>query len=242
MYGCTPEYIARLCRSGEVAGYMEGRLWYVSRKSLAAFSIKKGKARDVRARRLSRERKKEYGVSDDHAALYRAIFEAVAALPRPTVLPAASVKCRPLHRRAPAERTVAALIALLAVFGNYVLITLHGDAFAAEARSYIRLAQSVPLTKGLSLERIEDYAQASASAQNALRAAYGALKDRLGMADKPSREQGILPRPIVGPLAPQEAATATPDVIRAKTLRAEELCIGAVCLTEGTLLELTEKR
>ena len=61
--GYTSDYIARLCRTGEIESKKVGRTWYVEETSLATFMSEHEKKKEEQKKKLSEERKKEYAYS-----------------------------------------------------------------------------------------------------------------------------------------------------------------------------------
>ncbi|HFC10579.1 MAG TPA: hypothetical protein ENJ75_00035, partial [Candidatus Kaiserbacteria bacterium] len=58
--GYTNDYIARLCRFGNIQGKKIGNVWYVDIASLKSFIAQKQKKQVKRSKELSSHRKKEY--------------------------------------------------------------------------------------------------------------------------------------------------------------------------------------
>src|SRR3989338_3130684 len=58
--GYTPDYLARLARSGKIAGKRIGHSWLIDRESLTRFLNEQGDRKIDRARALARAREEEY--------------------------------------------------------------------------------------------------------------------------------------------------------------------------------------
>lgn len=80
--GYTSDYIARLCRSGEVAGRVVGRTWYVEEDSLLRFLAEKNRKKIAARRELSEARRSEYRGGGDRPVFvpFEAIEKAGALL------------------------------------------------------------------------------------------------------------------------------------------------------------------
>src|SRR3989344_5694794 len=64
--GYSPDYLARLARSGEVGGTRVGRTWLVERKSLARFMKKNGRSkRELTDMVSTKEASKLHGYNSD---------------------------------------------------------------------------------------------------------------------------------------------------------------------------------
>jgi fibronectin-binding autotransporter adhesin len=59
-YGCSKDYIARMCREGKLKGHLLGRNWFIEKDSFKEFLSKKDEQKTEGAQKLAEERKREY--------------------------------------------------------------------------------------------------------------------------------------------------------------------------------------
>lgn len=250
-YGCTPEYIARLCRTGSIEGRFEGRIWLVSEKGLATFAAKRGKGATTRTKRLSIERKREYQVSKDREGLYRALFESIATLPRPAVSTVPKTRV-PRRKNGVAARAFAAAVAALVVFGNYGLVVGYGEELQLNAFAALESLRSVDMgAVGAGVNRVAVKAVASVAASapqetvsTVSKLYWEAVHTTRSIFSDEKELNHILARPKA--LAQEEGSTVSASTTNAhfqtlitETVHAKKVCIGAICLDEDKLSEIT---
>ncbi|MCX6787351.1 MAG: helix-turn-helix domain-containing protein [Candidatus Kaiserbacteria bacterium] len=123
LFGYTSDYLARLARSGKIAGKRIGHSWFIEKESLARFLDQQGIHKVDYARTLAREREIEYR---KHRSLLHTVEK---RLSKPFTRPRFNIKGNALY-----SQTIALSISFLVVaFGAYVAYAAPFAQFVTKA-------------------------------------------------------------------------------------------------------------